>query len=56
MFAILFYSGNAGFQVANIVQGIKNPKHVYARIAGEIDKLFDQIVSIMPIADQVLPA
>jgi len=43
-------------QVAHVVQGVEHPEHVYAIGRGALDEPVDQIVGVVAVAHQVLPA
>jgi hypothetical protein len=43
-------------QVARVVERIEDPEHVDAVLRGTLDELLDQVVGVMPVAENVLPA
>jgi hypothetical protein len=46
---------DSGGHVADIIQGVENPKDPHSIFGGQADKLFHHIVGIMAVAKQILP-
>ncbi|MCY3956466.1 MAG: hypothetical protein OXF47_10820 [Nitrospira sp.] len=47
---------DGGLKVPNVVQGVENAKDVNAVFRGLDDEAFQDVVGVMPVSHQVLPA
>ena len=56
VFVALPDHSDGGLKIANVVQGVENAKDVNAVFRGLDDESFQDVVGIMSIPDQVLPA
>ena len=51
----LLHRPDGGFQITQVIQGIKHPEYINAVLSRLGNKSLDHIVGIMAIAQQVLP-
>jgi len=55
-FLAFFYCVHRRFNIAKVIQRVKNPEDVHAFVCRVFDKTLNDIVGVMPVAHTVLPA
>ena len=54
--AEFFYGTDGGLHVSDIVQSVENTEYIYPVFNGKANELANDVVSIVPVSNQVLPA
>jgi hypothetical protein len=47
---------DGGFEIAEVVQRVEDPEHVDAGFGRALDERFDDVVGVVPVAEQILAA